>query len=225
MAVKDFLAPTRGRILIFLVLFIAIFVYDTAFTPFPGSPVVDNLATQDGATSFLLYILILPYILSCLLPAFMGLRKRKFFRVANLAEFMQPRSGHFEHKETQQKTFNFPAGTETMQSHINMPQDSLDVVEASTQPATPNQNLKAQVLGTPSQAKPQTSPQSYIKPATGSPKPNASKPVAKVAKKSVKKTASRKPVAKKKVNRKSSNTVRASTRKKPVTIKVGNKKK
>ena len=71
MKIKDFLAPTRGRILLFIIIFILIFLYDTAFAPFPGSPVVDNLGTQEGATSFVLYILVLPYVLSCLIPAFL----------------------------------------------------------------------------------------------------------------------------------------------------------
>ncbi len=91
MAVKDFLAPTRGRILLFMIIFVSVFLYDTAFAPFPGSPVVENLDSQEGASSFVLYILLLPYILSCLLPAFMGLRKKRFIRLANLPEFMHPR--------------------------------------------------------------------------------------------------------------------------------------
>jgi hypothetical protein len=116
MRVKDFLAPTRGRILIFLVIFLLVFVYDTMFAPFPGSPVADNMGTQEGATSFLLYILLLPYILSCLLPAFLGLRKRKFLRLANLTEFMHPRPDMHKQKHTMQQTFVFPTGTEKVES-------------------------------------------------------------------------------------------------------------
>ena len=80
MGIKDFLAPTRGRILLFVILFVLIILYDTMFAPFPGSPIVDNMNTQEGTVSFVLYILILPYILSAVLPAFAGLRKRKFLR-------------------------------------------------------------------------------------------------------------------------------------------------
>lgn len=134
MAVKDFFAPTRGRILVFVMIFLLVFIYDTMFAPFPGSPVVDNLDTQDGATSFLLYILVLPYVLSSLLPAFMGLRKRRFFRISTLTEFMHPRPEHHAQKPSKQQTFVFPAGTPTESSSMT-PQatDSLDSVEESQQ--------------------------------------------------------------------------------------------
>ncbi len=118
MKIKDFLAPTRGRILLFIIIFILVFVYDTAFAPFPGSPVVDNLNTQDGATSFVLYILVLPYILSCLIPAFLGLRKRRFFRLVSLRRFMHPRPAAQEQKPTRQQTFTFPAGTPVVESAL-----------------------------------------------------------------------------------------------------------
>lgn len=118
MKIKDFLAPTRGRILLFITIFILIFLYDTAFAPFPGSPVVDNLGTQGGATSFVLYILVLPYILSCLIPAFLGLRKRRFFRLVSLRRFMHPRQAAHEQKPTRQQTFTFPAGTPVVESAL-----------------------------------------------------------------------------------------------------------
>ena len=117
MKIKDFLAPTRGRILLFIIIFILIFLYDTAFAPFPGSPVVDNLGTQEGATSFVLYILVLPYVLSCLIPAFLGLRKRRFLRLVSLRRFMHhPRLASHEQKPTRQQTFTFPAGTPVVES-------------------------------------------------------------------------------------------------------------
>ena len=110
MGIKDFLAPTRGRIIVFVILFVLVFLYDTLFAPFPGSPVVDNLGAQEGATSFLLYILILPYILSCLLPAFAGLRKKKFWRLSSLREFMHSREVVHPQKPTQQQHFVFHVG-------------------------------------------------------------------------------------------------------------------
>jgi len=116
MGIKDFLAPTRGRILLFLIIFIMIFLYDTAFAPFPGSPVAENLSTQDGASSFVLYILLLPYILSCLIPAFFGLRKKRFWRLSSLKEFMHPRHGFERQKPTRQQQFVFPPGTEVVES-------------------------------------------------------------------------------------------------------------
>lgn len=118
MRVRDFLAPTRGRILLFIIIFILIFLYDTAFAPFPGSPVVDNLGTQEGATSFVLYILVLPYILSCLIPAFLGLRKRRFFRLVSLRRFMHPRQALHEQRQARQQTFTFPEGTPVVESAL-----------------------------------------------------------------------------------------------------------
>ena len=118
MGIKDFLAPTRGRILLFLMIFVMVFLYDTAFAPFPGSPVVENLATQEGASSFVLYILVLPYVLSCLIPAFFGLRKRRFLRLSSLKEFMHPRHGFESQKPARQQQFVFPAGTEVVESKL-----------------------------------------------------------------------------------------------------------
>jgi hypothetical protein len=118
MAVRDFLAPTRGRILLFIIIFILVFLYDTLFAPFPGSPVVDNLNRQEGAISFVLYILILPYILSCLIPAFFGLRKKRFFRLVSLSRFFYSRPVVHEKKPSRQQTFTFPAGTPVVESEM-----------------------------------------------------------------------------------------------------------
>jgi hypothetical protein len=118
MAVKDFFAPTRGRIILFIIIFLLVFVYDTAFAPFPGSPVVDNLASQEGAMSFVIYILVIPYILSSLIPAFFGLRKKKFIRLASLREFFSPRPVYHEQKPSSQQTFTFPAGTPVVESKL-----------------------------------------------------------------------------------------------------------
>ena len=118
MGIRDFLAPTRGRILLFVIIFVLVIVYDTAFVPFPGSPVVNNLGTQEGATSFVLYILVLPYILSCLLPAFAGLRKKRFFRLATLREFMRPRVVSHPQKAYKQQHFVFPEGTPVEESIV-----------------------------------------------------------------------------------------------------------
>ena len=43
MGIKDFLAPTRGRVLLFVMIFMMVFLYDTALAPFPGSPVSSML--------------------------------------------------------------------------------------------------------------------------------------------------------------------------------------
>jgi hypothetical protein len=135
MGIKDFLAPTRGRIVLFVILFVLIFLYDTLFAPFPGSPVVDNLGTQEGATSFLLYILILPYILSCLLPAFAGLRKKRFWRLSSLREFMHPREVHHAQKPAMQQHFVFPSGTETVESKLPQASPQVPVQKPAGKPA------------------------------------------------------------------------------------------
>lgn len=118
MKVKDFLAPTRGRILLFTIIFLLVFVYDTAFAPFPGSPVVGNLGSQEGALSFVVYILVLPYILSCLIPALLGMRKRRFMRLARLREFFYSRPVVHEKKPSRQQTFTFPTGTPVVESRL-----------------------------------------------------------------------------------------------------------
>ena len=139
MGIKDFLAPTRGRILLFVIIFMMVFLYDTAFAPFPGSPVVENLATQEGASSFVLYILVLPYILSCLIPAFFGLRKRRFLRLSSLREFMHPRHGFEAQKPAKQQQFVFPAGTEVVESKL----PSQIVAQVPPQPGTLVQDADA----------------------------------------------------------------------------------
>jgi hypothetical protein len=139
MGIKDFLAPTRGRILLFIIIFMMVFLYDTAFAPFPGSPVVENLATQEGASSFVLYILVLPYILSCLIPAFFGLRKRKFLRLSSLMEFMHPRHGFEAQKPARQQQFVFPMGTEVVESKL----PSQIVAQSPSQPGTAVQDADA----------------------------------------------------------------------------------
>jgi hypothetical protein len=116
--IKDFLAPTRGRILLFMIIFILVFVYDTAFAPFPGSPVVENLTQQQGMISFVVYILVLPYILSCFIPAFFGMRKKKFIRLVNLKRYFYTRPQVHEQKPTTQEHFVFPQGTPSVENKL-----------------------------------------------------------------------------------------------------------
>ncbi len=144
MGIKDFFAPTRGRILLFVIIFILVFVYDTAFAPFPGSPVAENLGTQDGAASFVIYILVLPYILSCLIPAFFGMRKMKFLRMATLKEFMHPRQSPREKKPAMQQTFTFPSGTSVMESVLPSHLSSQQEKKTATEPSnTGKKHMKA----------------------------------------------------------------------------------
>jgi hypothetical protein len=136
MRVKDFLAPTRGRIVLFIIIFVMVMLYDTIFAPFPGSPVAENIGTQEGAMSFVLYILVLPYILSCLLPAFLGLRKRRFKRLVTLSRFLYSRPVEHENKPTKQEHFVFPQNTPVVESVLSQAeQASVQGPAQSPQPA------------------------------------------------------------------------------------------
>ncbi len=203
MVVKDFLAPTRGRIVLFLIMFILILVYDTALTPFPDSPIIESITTQAGAMTFVLYILFIPYILSCIIPAFMGMRHKRYIRLTNLTEFMQPRPRSQQVKSSNQQTFTFPTGTPVVASHLEGNQDqSLDAVETASLAATIKgqaRNAKgksptnyissaqpASAARTTNQTKPQKAP-TKAKPAAMKPKPaKKAKPVSKKSSKSKK---------------------------------------
>ena len=96
--VKGFFKPTKSRIFLFVMVFLLIAVYDTGFQPFPDSPVMADPLGK-AAQSFVVYFLVLPYILSCLLPSLFELRKRRIFRTARLTEFLRPYSGRLEYEE------------------------------------------------------------------------------------------------------------------------------
>ena len=74
--------PTWGRIAIFIILFAAFALLDQQFLFFPESPLTYNLFGS-GAVNFVIFILIVPYILSCIIPAVYI----KEFRHAKLHEF------------------------------------------------------------------------------------------------------------------------------------------
>ncbi len=80
--------PTVGRIAIFIILFAAIALLDQAFLFFPVSPITYNMFGS-AALHFLVFLLIIPYIISCVGPAFY-IRE---FRHAKLHEFVE------EHKK------------------------------------------------------------------------------------------------------------------------------
>jgi hypothetical protein len=82
--------PTRGRIAIFIILFALIALLDQTFLFFPESPLTYNLFGS-GALPFILYLLVIPYIVSCIIPAVYI----KEFRHARIHEF----TGRHEHKK------------------------------------------------------------------------------------------------------------------------------
>jgi hypothetical protein len=75
--------PTWGRIAIFIILFAAISLLDQVFLFFPESPLTYNVFGA-GALPFIAYLLIIPYIVSCVVPAFF-IRE---FRHAKIHEFV-----------------------------------------------------------------------------------------------------------------------------------------
>lgn len=79
--------PTRGRIAIFIILFAAIALLDQVFLFFPQSPLTYNFF-NGGTIPFLVYLIVIPYIVSCLIPAFF-IRE---FRHAKLHEYFEKRS-------------------------------------------------------------------------------------------------------------------------------------
>lgn len=76
--------PTWGRIAVFIVLFAIIALLDQTFLFFPESPLTYNVFST-GTAQFLIYLLIIPYLASCVIPAFF-IRE---FRHAKIHEFVK----------------------------------------------------------------------------------------------------------------------------------------
>jgi hypothetical protein len=77
--------PTTGRIAIFIILFAAIALLDQYFLFFPQSPITYNLFGS-ASVHFVVLLLLIPYIVSCIIPA-IYIRE---FRHAKLREFAAP---------------------------------------------------------------------------------------------------------------------------------------
>ena len=84
--IKGFFKPSASRIFIFIIVFIFVSVYDLTLKPWPDSPVITNIA--GASQTFVVNYLIIPYILSCILPSLAELRKKKIFRHAKIWEFL-----------------------------------------------------------------------------------------------------------------------------------------
>jgi hypothetical protein len=84
--IKGFFKPSKSRIFIFIVVFILVSIYDFYLEPWPDSPVITNIG--NASQSFVVNFLIIPYILSCILPSLAELRKKKIFRHAKIWEFL-----------------------------------------------------------------------------------------------------------------------------------------
>ena len=78
--------PTVGRIAIFIILFATIALLDQNLLFFHVSPITYNMFGSAGL-HFIVFLLIIPYIISCILPAFY-IRE---FRHAKLHEFVEER--------------------------------------------------------------------------------------------------------------------------------------
>ncbi|UCD06898.1 MAG: hypothetical protein JSW41_03620 [Candidatus Aenigmatarchaeota archaeon] len=76
--------PTWGRIAIFIILFAAIALLDQTFLFFPESPLTYNVI-DSAAIPFIVYLIVIPYIVSCVVPAFF-IRE---FRHAKIHEFVE----------------------------------------------------------------------------------------------------------------------------------------
>jgi hypothetical protein len=76
--------PTKGRIAIFIILFAVIALLDQTFLFFPQSPLTYNVF-NGGTIPFIVYLIVIPYIVSCIVPAFF-IRE---FRHAKLHEYFE----------------------------------------------------------------------------------------------------------------------------------------
>lgn len=76
--------PTWGRIAIFIILFAIIALLDQYFLFFPNSPLTYNVFGP-GAVSFFIFLVLIPYAASCIIPAFF-IRE---FRHAKIHEFLE----------------------------------------------------------------------------------------------------------------------------------------
>ncbi len=99
--VKGFFRPTRARIFLFVVVLVLVSLYDFAFLPFEEKPVITNISLYPR--TFVIYFLVLPYILSCLIPSLLELRKRKIFRHAKLWEYFRHEKPVFEEEPANEK--------------------------------------------------------------------------------------------------------------------------
>ena len=89
MNLKSLFKPTKGRIALFLLLFFVIGALDTNLFLFQNSPLLYNFWAT-GAPEFVIYMLLLPYLLSCILPEIIFFRGRVNTRMANLGEYFSP---------------------------------------------------------------------------------------------------------------------------------------
>lgn len=89
MGVKTLFRPTKGRIALFLLLFFVIGAFDTNLYLFQNSPLLYTFWTT-GAPEFIIYLLLVPYVLSCILPEIIFFRSRKNTRMANLRDYFEP---------------------------------------------------------------------------------------------------------------------------------------
>ncbi len=89
MSVKNLFRPTKGRIALFLLLFFVIGALDTNMRLFQNSPLIYNFWST-GAPEFIIYMLLVPYALSCIIPEIVFYRSRADTRMASLRDYFNP---------------------------------------------------------------------------------------------------------------------------------------
>jgi len=89
MSLKNLFKPTKGRIALFLLLFFVIGAIDTNLRLFQSSPLIYNFWST-GAPEFIIYMLLVPYILSCIIPEIVFYRSRAETRMASLRDYFNP---------------------------------------------------------------------------------------------------------------------------------------
>jgi hypothetical protein len=167
--IKGFFKPSASRIFIFIVVFIFVSVYDLTLKPFPDSPVITNIG--GASQSFLINFLVIPYILSCILPSLAELRKKKIFRHAKIWEFIMHEKPVLEEEKQNlkpatkiQSTYNLdsrgqPQGQAQEPGKVST-SDSMDVLEKSTESPKPQPKKKRASKPT---AKPRPKPRKRAK--------------------------------------------------------------
>jgi len=89
MNLKNLFKPTKGRIALFALFFFVIGALDTNLLLFQNSPLLFNFWAT-GSPDFVIYMLLLPYLLSCILPEIIFFKSRANTRMANLGEYFSP---------------------------------------------------------------------------------------------------------------------------------------
>jgi hypothetical protein len=158
--IKGFFKPSKSRIFIFILVFIFVSIYDFTLKPWPDSPIITNIG--GASQSFVINYLVIPYILSCILPSLAELRKKKIFRHAKIWEFLMHEKPVIEEEPQNMKpatkiqsTYNLDSRGKYQEPGKPSAQDNMDVLEKSTEsPKTLTKKKKAGKPPTKAKPKP-----------------------------------------------------------------------